>query len=172
MEDRREDFELIVLELRRAGFAGRCERVETEKEYLSQLLVRPAIILADYVLPAFGALGALKLLQETELGIPLIVLTGAVSEELVVECMKRGAADYLLKDRLTRLGPAVTGALEETKLRRQKQKTEAAFGKWSERFQRLVETTNVIPWEFDRETARFTYAGPQAVTLLGYPLED
>jgi PAS domain S-box-containing protein len=171
LEDRKEDFELVVHELRRAGFAGRCQRVETEKEYVSQLLVRPTIILADYVLPEFGALRALKLLQETELDVPFIVLTGAVSEELVVECMKRGAADYLLKDRLARLGPAVTSALEETRLRRQKKKTEAAFGKCSERFQRLVETTNVIPWEFDRETARFTYVGPQAVTLLGYPLE-
>jgi PAS domain S-box-containing protein len=172
LEDRKEDFELVGHELRRAGFGGRCQRVETEKEYVSQLLNRPAIILADYVLPGFCALRALELLQESDLDIPFIVLTGAVSEEVVVECMKRGAADYLLKDRLARLGPAVTSALEETRLRRQKKKTDAAFGKCSERFQRLVETTNVIPWEFDRETARFTYVGPQAVTLLGYPLED
>jgi DNA-binding NtrC family response regulator len=58
-------------------------------------------------LPSFSALEALQLLGESGLDIPLIVLTGMVSEETVVECMKHGAADYLLKDRMTRLGTAV-----------------------------------------------------------------
>jgi two-component system NtrC family sensor kinase len=71
-------------------------------------------------LPSFSALEALQLLGESGLDIPLIVLTGMVSEETVVECMKHGAADYLLKDRMTRLGTAVRRAIEERELRAEK----------------------------------------------------
>ena len=124
------------------------------------------------MLPGFDALGALKMLQESGLDIPFIVLTGAVSEGTVVECMKRGASDYLLKDRLTRLGPAVTRALQESALRRKQRESAAELKKCNDRFQQLVETTKVIPWELDLETWRFTYVGPQAEALLGHPIED
>jgi PAS domain S-box-containing protein len=172
LEDNVDDFDIVARELRRAGFTARCLRVETEEEFRIQLEANPDIILADYMLPKFSALGALKALQESSLDIPFIVLTGAVNEETVVDCMKRGAADYLLKDRLTRLGPAVKRALEESELRRQKRVSETAFRKSNERFQQLVETTNVIPWEFDLETWRFIYVGPQAVTILGHAVEE
>jgi len=172
IEDQESDFEMIGFELRRAGFAARCKRVETETEYIAQLQEQPGIILSDYSLPGFGAPRALELLQQSGLEIPFIIITGAVSEETVVECMKLGATDYLLKDRMVRLGPAVTHALVESGLRRQKQASEAALRKSNERFQHLVETTNVIPCELDLETWRFTYVGPQAVTLLGYQPED
>src|SRR5258708_667724 len=171
LEDRREDFEIAAHALRRAGFDARCQRVETEEEFRTQLLAAPDVILSDYVLPGFDALGALRLLQESGLDIPFIVLTGAVSEETVVECMKRGAADYLIKDRLVRLGPAVKRALADCALRRQKRESDAELRKCNVRFQQLVETTKVIPWELDLETWRFTYVGPQAVALLGHPLE-
>jgi PAS domain S-box-containing protein len=172
LEDREADFEMIACELRRAGFAARCVRAETEKQYLAQLQQRPDIILSDYKLPGFDAPRALELLQQEGLEIPFVIVTGAVTEETVVECMKRGAADYLLKDRMVRLGPAVRRALEESELRTQKRASEAALRKSNERFQELVETTNVIPCELDLETWRFTYVGPQAVTLLGYPTEE
>lgn len=172
VEDRQEDFDLIAMELRRSGFISRCLRVETEAEYVAQLQANPDIILADYSLPGFDALWALKLMQDTGLDIPFIVLTGVVSEETVVECMKRGAADYLLKDRLVRLRPAVGRALQERELRQQKRLTESAFMECSNRFQSLAETTKVIPWEFDLETWRFTYVGPQAMNLTGYPVEE
>jgi signal transduction histidine kinase len=118
------DFDLIVLELRRFGFVATCQRVETEDEYLAALRTEPDIVLADYILNGFNALRALELLRRSGAIIPFIVLTGAVSEETVVECMKLGAADYLLKDRVLRLGPAVRRALDETELRRQKRSAE------------------------------------------------
>jgi signal transduction histidine kinase/DNA-binding response OmpR family regulator len=172
VEDLAGDFDLVMSELRRNGFEVRCKRVETEEQYREQLKAGPDIILADYVLPQFNAIRALKVLDESGLDIPLIVLTGVVSEERVVECMKQGAADYLLKDRLARLGPAIRRALEESDLRRERRLAEAALRKGNERFQHLVETTRVIPWELDPETWRFTYVGPQAVSLAGYPLEE
>jgi PAS domain S-box-containing protein len=173
LEDQEADFELVLRELKRAGLTVRVQRAETEEEFRAQLQAQPDIILSDYVLGLrFNALSALEVLQESGLDIPLIVLTGVVSEETVVECMKRGAADYLFKDRLVRLGPAVRRALEESESRRQKRQAETALRKTSERLQHLVETSKVIPWELDLESWRFTYVGPHAVSLLGYPLEE
>src|SRR5260370_41836154 len=86
--------------------------------------------------------------------------------------MRGGAGDYLLKDGLKGLGPAVRRALEEPEPRREKRRAEMALRKTSERLQHLIETIRVIPWELDLETWRFTYVGPQAVSLVGYPLED
>src|SRR5882724_161547 len=123
VEDSPQDFEIASRELRRAGFDARCTRVETEEDFWTQLQNGPDVILSDYLLPGFDALGALRIMQECRLDIPFIVLTGAVSEQTVVECMKRGASDYLLKDRLTRLGPAVTRALQESALRRKQRES-------------------------------------------------
>ena len=97
LEDQEADFELVTRELKRAGFTIRPQRAETEEEFRVQLQASPDIILSDYVLGLrFNALSALEVLQESGLDVPLIVLTGVVSEETVVECMKRGAADYLM----------------------------------------------------------------------------
>jgi DNA-binding NtrC family response regulator len=125
VEDEKADFDMVVRGLGRSGIHAHCLRVDTEEEYRSQVQSRPDIILSDYVLPSFSALRALQLLEESGLDIPLIVLTGMVSEETVVECMERGASDYLLKDRLTRLGPAVRRALQEQDLRFEKRCAEA-----------------------------------------------
>jgi len=124
LEDRAADAELILHELRQAGFDPDWRRVETEPDYLAHLDPKLDIILADYTLPQFGALRALHLLQECGLDIPFIVVTGSISEEVAVECMKKGAADYLLKDRLVRLGQAVTHALENKQLRLEHKRAE------------------------------------------------
>jgi two-component system NtrC family sensor kinase len=125
VEDEKTDFDLVVRGLHRCGLNARCVRVDTEKEYRAQLQLRPDIILSAYVLRSFSALRALELLKATGLDIPLIVVTGKVSEETVVESMKHGAADYLLKDRMARLGPAVERAIQDRKLRAEKRSADA-----------------------------------------------
>ncbi|HEY7818009.1 MAG TPA: response regulator, partial [Vicinamibacteria bacterium] len=135
LEDRADDALLLARELERHGFEPDWSRVETRAEYLEALTRRPDVILADYTLPRFDALAALRLLREEGLDIPFIVVTGTIGEERAVECMREGASDYLLKDRLTRLGPAVTRALEEKKLRDEKQAAEAALQKLTERLE-------------------------------------
>jgi len=127
LEDRPEDAELMLHELRRAGFDPAWQRVETELDYLAQLHEGLDAILADYTLPQFDALRALQLLQEHGLDIPLIIVSGLISEGAAIECLKQGAADYLLKDRLARLGPALTHALQEKKLRDEKRQAEVAL---------------------------------------------
>ncbi len=135
LEDRADDAVLLARELTRHGFEPDWSRVETRAEYLEALALRPDVILADYTLPRFDALEALRLLRDQGLDIPFIVVTGTIGEERAVECMREGASDYLLKDRLTRLGPAVTRALEEKKLRDQKHAAEAALQKLKERLE-------------------------------------
>ncbi len=127
LEDRPADAELMVHELRRAGLDPDWRRVEDEPDYLAALEPTLDVILADYSLPQYNAMRALRSLQERGLDVPFVVVTGSISEEVAVECMKQGAADYLLKDRLTRLGPAVLHALEQRRLRREKHQADELF---------------------------------------------
>jgi len=126
LEDQPFDAELIVYQLRRAGYSVDWRRVDTEADYLEYLVTRPDLILADYNLPRFNALKALHLLQQSELDIPFIVVTGSI-EEAAIECMKQGAVDYLLKDRLGRLGQAVERAMEQKALRQEKRRAEQSL---------------------------------------------
>jgi signal transduction histidine kinase/FixJ family two-component response regulator/putative methionine-R-sulfoxide reductase with GAF domain len=143
-EDRPTDAELMVYELSRSGFELKWKRVETEAEYLTELATVPDVILADHTLPQFNAPRALDLLKETGLDIPLIVVTGSISEEVAVERIKQGAADYILKDRMTRLGAAVKRALEEKKLRDERRKAEELIHRNLERIRALHEIDKAI----------------------------
>jgi len=91
--------------------------VETEPEFLAHLDPALDVILADYHQPQFDALRALRLVQEHVPDVPVIVLTGALGDEAAIECLKQGACDYLLKDRLARLGQAVAQALDHKQAR-------------------------------------------------------
>jgi formate hydrogenlyase transcriptional activator len=135
LEDSSDDAELLARALRQHGFEIDWSRVETRADYLAALANRPDVILADYTLPRFDALEALRLLKERGLDVPFLVVTGTIGEESAVECMREGASDYLLKDRLTRLGPAVTRAIAEKQLRDQKIAAEAALQRLKERLE-------------------------------------
>ena len=126
VEDSAADAELMVYELRVAGYEPAWARVETEAEYLAHLEPAPDIILADYRLPQFGAPRALGLLRERCPEVPLIVISGAIGEDVAVATMRQGASDYLLKDRLGRLGQAVSNALEQTQLRNRQRQADSA----------------------------------------------
>lgn len=116
-EDRPADAELIIYELRRAGFEPDWTRVDNEKDYLERLDASLDLILADHSMPAFDSMRALSLLKERGLDVPFIVVTGSIGEEKAVEIIRQGASDYLLKDRLARLGEAAKRALTEKHLR-------------------------------------------------------
>jgi len=132
LEDRPADAKLLVHELRRAGFDPDWQRVDTENDYLTGLEPAPDIILADYSLPQWNASHALHVLQERGLDIPFVIVSGTIGEDLAVECMRQGAADYLLKDRLGRLGQAVTQALQSRRLREERRQIAASLRKTEE----------------------------------------
>ena len=127
VEDQPSDAELVLDELRKAGYAPVWRRVETEAEYLATLDPAFDLILADYSLPQFNALRALELLLAYGLDIPFIIVSGTIGEEVAVAAMRLGAADYLFKDRLARLGTAVAHALEQRQLRFEAQQASTAL---------------------------------------------
>ncbi len=120
VEDRPADAELMQRELRQAGIEPNARVVQTEQEYITALAPAPDLILADYNLPQFDGIRALKLVQERGLDIPLIIVSGSIGEEKAVAAIKSGAADYVLKDRLARLGPACMRAVQERRLHEEK----------------------------------------------------
>ncbi len=104
------------------------------------------MILADYSLPQFDALRALQLLQERGGDTPFLIVSATIGEELAVSAMKQGAADYLLKDRLARLGPAVVRALQEVTERRARQQAEVALRTSEVRFRTMADAAPVLLW--------------------------
>ncbi|MEP7338657.1 MAG: PAS domain S-box protein [Acidobacteriota bacterium] len=143
LEDRVSDADLALRELSRAGFTLDWLRVETEPDYLAHLAPSLDLILADYSLPQFDALRALELLRESRLDIPFIIVSANIGEDIAVSAMKQGADDYLLKDRMARLGQAVMTALERKRQRSEKQQAEAALRESEDLFRATFEQAAV-----------------------------
>ena len=137
LEDDASAAELLVHELRRAGFAPNASQVDAEPAFRNALRPELDVILLDESVVGCNARQALQCVRERAWDIPCIVVTGAVDDEAVSECMKHGAADYLLKDRLARLGPAVRHALEQRRQREETRRVENDLRE-SERRQRTL----------------------------------
>lgn len=170
LEDQPADAELMELELRRAGLELDWTRVDSEKNFLASLSEDLDIILSDYSMPQFDALQALNLLQQTGLDIPFIVVTGSF-EDRAIECMKRGAADYLIKDRLGRLAPAVSQAIQERVLRSEKREVEQALRESEARFRSVAESA-VDGLVLVDDGGEIGYWNPAAEQIFGYPEEE
>jgi PAS domain S-box-containing protein len=128
LEDNAVDAELMERQLKKESIAFVSRRVESKSNYLQALKTfQPDLILADYKLPKFDALRALAIRNKMAPRSAFIIVTGTVSEESAVECMKRGADDYLLKDRMARLGEAVIHVLKTRRLQEEKTRTEATL---------------------------------------------
>jgi len=149
LEDSETDAELVLYELRRAGYEPDWRRVDNETDYLDCLSTDPDVILADYSMPQFDALLALQLLKKQGMEIPFIIVTGTAGEEAVAECMRQGARDYLLKDRLGRLGSAVERVLQEKRLNDEKKQALNALRENEEKYRSLFESS------------------PEPITLIG-----
>ena len=138
VEDSENDAGLVVHYLHKAGYevrAGRVEAAGAMREALTGGVWD--VIIADYRLPHFDAPGALSVLHGTGLDIPFIVVSGTIGEEIAVAMMKAGANDYLMKDDLARLAPAVTREIREARVRQEKQRTEQSLEQSEHRYQSL-----------------------------------
>lgn len=117
-EDNQLDAELVVRELIKSGYRLDWQRVDTQTAFVERLTQdRPDVIIADHAMPQFSSAAALECLQASGLQVPFIVVSHAIGEEEAVALMHQGAADFLMKDRLGRLGEAVRRALEQQRLR-------------------------------------------------------
>ncbi|MDP9325349.1 MAG: EAL domain-containing protein [Candidatus Dormibacteraeota bacterium] len=171
LEDRATDAELLIHELKAAGFDADVIRVDNEKDYGDQLGAGFDLVLADYNLPHYDALSALQLLNERGLDIPFVIVSGSIGEDVAVEAIHQGAADYLLKDRLTRLAPAVTKALDQKALRDAKRATEERLRESQERFQRVFEEGSVGMALVGRDY-RFIEVNDAICQMLGYEHDE
>jgi two-component system, OmpR family, sensor histidine kinase VicK len=128
VEDSEDDVLLLLHHLRKGGYDITHQQVETAADMAMALKAQPwDLVIADYFMPKFTALAALQLLQELGIDIPFIVVSGVMGEDAAVTIMKAGAHDYLLKDNLTRLVPAIERELREAEVRRDKRQAEAAL---------------------------------------------
>ncbi|MBI2294340.1 MAG: PAS domain S-box protein [Betaproteobacteria bacterium] len=171
VEDSPDDAELMLDNLADHGFASQAERVETEADYLAGLNAIPDVILADFRLPQFSVPRALELLDERRLDIPFIVLSGVIGDEEAAGLIKLGASDFLLKDRMARLGPVVTQALKLKVARDERCRLEAALAESEEKFRLICETATDAVVLLDGDN-RIRYANPAIRNVFGYAPDE
>jgi PAS domain S-box-containing protein len=174
IDDSDDDALLVVTHLRRGGIELAYERAETIEAVAEALAARPPdIVLCDYNLPGFSAQDALKVLQDSGLDASFILVSGAVGEETAAAIMKAGAHDFILKDRLSRLVPAVERELRDAQVRRQRHGAEAALRDSEERFRLLAEHVQDIIFRYRlMPDPGFEYVSPAVAGLTGHQPED
>lgn len=149
LEDSARDAELVIRELGSFGYALQWTRVDTEEGFRLHIDAGLDLILADFTLPQFDAVNALKILRDQGLSTPFIIVTGSITEETAVSILRQGADDFLLKDRLTRLGPAVSGALQQRRLREESKHAQQLLIEHEERYRRLITRMSALVVEVD-----------------------
>jgi hypothetical protein len=159
IEDSESDADMILRLLMQGGFDVNSQRVE-DAEGLRHALNEPAwdVIIADYHLPGFDAPGALRILQECGHDIPCIVVSGMMGEETAVEMMKSGAHDYLTKNNLTRLVPAVEREVADAAAQRRSREVQEELRESEERLALAVETTQIGTFDFDPQTGKLIWS--------------
>ncbi|KKO19719.1 MAG: two-component sensor kinase [Candidatus Brocadia fulgida] len=150
VDDSMDDVELMLRELRRGGYEPLFERVETAAAMKMMLDAQEwDVVLADHSMPFFSSFGALTQLQLSGQDMPFIIVSGSIGEELAVSSMKAGAHDYIMKDNLTRLVPAIERELIEVEERRRRRLAEAALRKNEASLANAQRIAHLGNWEWD-----------------------
>jgi len=172
VEDSESDALLEIHELKKGGYDPVYERVETAaamKKALSQK--QWDIILCDYKMPEFNAPSAIAVLKETNIDIPLIIVSGAIGEQTAVECMRSGAHDYMMKGNLSRLVPAIQRELKDAESRREHKQAEDALRESENKYRLLADNVNDVIFLLDMNL-NYTYVSPSIKILRGYEPEE
>jgi len=171
LEDRDEDALLVEHALRKTGFAYRLQRARGKADFAERLEPRLDLILADFHVPGFGGLQALETVKRKGLDVPLIVVSGAITEAEAAEAVRRGAADYVLKDHLGRLGTAITAALEQKALRGEMREAQAALAKTENEFRSAFEHA-ATGMAFTTLDGRWLRVNPALCEIVGYAEDE
>lgn len=173
VEDLPADAELNEREIKSVLTYCVFERVETEADFLRALdEFAPDIIVSDYMMPSFDGMTALRLTLEKAPLTPFIIVTGSMNEDTAVDCMKAGAANYVIKQHLRRLGPAVVHALEEKTVRVERLRAREELKASEDRYRTLFEYNADGLLIADIQSKAFRYANRKMCEMLGYTREE
>ena len=169
VEDSEEDAILLIRQLRKADYDVTYERVETPEAMSAAMESRPwNIVIADYSMPHFNGEEALRLLRETGIDVPFILVSGTLPEEKAIEIMRAGAHDFILKGNLSRLAPAVTRELLMSEVRRERRNTEEALRTSEENFRAMFDYVPAAVFSYDRN-GMILYANSECEQLFEIP---
>ena len=172
VEDVPADADAIEHELQEESIPFTARRLQTREAFLEALHgAMPDIVLSDFTLPEFDALEALRLLKRINEDVPFILVTGARSEEVAVECIRAGADDYILKASLKRLGASIRNAIQKRAAERERKQTEQALRSSEQQFRLMAENSGDLISLLDTQ-GRIVYANPCFQSTLGRAAED
>ncbi|MBZ0157635.1 MAG: EAL domain-containing protein [Alphaproteobacteria bacterium] len=152
VEDSEDDALLVLREIRKGGYEVTAQRVDTAPALEAALREGEwNIIISDYVMPHFGGLAALELLKKSGIDLPFILVSGKIGEGTAVDAMKAGAHDYILKDNLTRLVPAIERELREAEVRRERRRAEEALRRSQQQLLAMMDNSPAAIYMKDTE---------------------
>jgi two-component system phosphate regulon sensor histidine kinase PhoR len=168
VEDSDDDLFLLLHELRKSGFEPEYLAVCTPQTMSSALAERDwDVVTSDYNMPGFNAMAALEILQRSGLDLPFIVVSGKIGEDQAVAAMKAGAHDYVMKQNLSRLGPAIERELRETEERKKRREAEIALKRQFSQFRTIFDAMNAVIYVADMKTNEILYMNRFATAVFG-----
>lgn len=172
VEDSEDDALLLIRELKKGGYQTEYEQIDTP-EAMGEALDKSKwdVVISDYVMPHFSGLEALKLLKKKVLDIPFIIVSGKIGEDVAVDAMKAGAQDYIRKDNLTRLIPAIERELAEADVRLKRKLAEAALYKSESLLLKAEQIAHLGNWESDRRTKEVNWSD-ETYRILGFSQKE
>lgn len=172
VEDSTNDEKLLIWRLRNGGYDPEITRVETGGDMRTALLSESFdIVISDYRLPEFTGPEALQVLRGVDVDLPFIIVSGTVGEANAVAAMKAGAHDYVMKDNLLRLVPAIGRELQEAQVRRQQRLAEEALRESEARFRMMADSAPMLLWMSDAD-AEFAYVNKPWLDFTGRTLDE
>ena len=170
IEDSVDDADLILFELEKSGFIVDYERVEDAKTLKKVLKKDWDIIISDYAMHGFNGIEALEIVRSVNTNIPFLLASGTIGEDIAVKAMLAGTQDYIMKDKLARLGPAVERELKEAKVRLEREKAIKLLAESEARMKSIfVSAPTGIGVMKDRV---FQFANDRMAEIVGYPKEE
>jgi DNA-binding NtrC family response regulator len=178
VEDTQDDADLLLRELRVQGYDASSNRVDTEDDLRASLRAEHwDIMICDWVMPRLSARRAIEIAHEEDFDGPIIIASGTMGDEHVVEALHAGAQEYVVKDNLRRLVPAIRRELEEAEIRRAARRAEESLAESEARYRTLVQTIPAATYiDAESEDAiagyKTIFISPQITTMIGYAPEE
>jgi len=171
LEDNRKDFDIAISTLKAAGITCDCDLVDSGSDFLKKLKRGTYdLILCDYTIPGYSGADALKAVLQLRPLIPVIIVSGTIGEEQAIDMMKQGATDYVLKNRLSKLAPAIDRAMAETKIKKKRKQSELDLRESEEKYRQIVENANDGIEITQRD--EIVFANQRFADMLGYSTKE